>query len=108
VELRWVRRSTNGLADIIANEGVDKEGPELGSTWIKIPNGQFRTDCTQLAANDYDGSQSTDDHIEDEGTQLIEGKREFRKNMIGHHLNTSYNADHGHTTRGGTTPKSYQ
>jgi ribonuclease HI len=26
VELRWVRRSTNGLADRIANEGVDKEG----------------------------------------------------------------------------------
>ena len=27
VELRWVQRSTNGLVDRIANEGVDKEGP---------------------------------------------------------------------------------
>jgi ribonuclease HI len=27
VELRWVRRSTNGLANIIVNEGVDKQGP---------------------------------------------------------------------------------
>jgi hypothetical protein len=68
VELRWVQRSTNGLADRIANERVDKEGLEMGSTWSKILNGQFWTDCTQLAANDYDGSRSTDDHIKDEGT----------------------------------------
>jgi ribonuclease HI len=57
VELRWVRRSANGLADRIANEGVDKEGPELDTIWSNIPNGQFRTDCTQLAAKDYDNAE---------------------------------------------------
>jgi ribonuclease HI len=36
VELRWVRRSANGLADRISNEGVSKEGPELDTTWINI------------------------------------------------------------------------
>jgi hypothetical protein len=65
---RWVRRSANGLEDRIANEGVDKEGPELGSTWSKISNSQFQINCTQLAENDYDGSQCMDEHIEDEGT----------------------------------------
>jgi ribonuclease HI len=29
MELRWVRRSANGLVNRIANEGVDKEGPKL-------------------------------------------------------------------------------
>jgi len=32
VELHSVRRSANGLADKIANEGVSKEGPELDTT----------------------------------------------------------------------------
>jgi hypothetical protein len=68
VELCWVRRSTNGLADRIANEGVDKQRPELDTIWSNIPNGQFRTDYIQLAAKDYDDSRSTDDHIKDVGT----------------------------------------
>jgi ribonuclease HI len=42
VELRWVRRSANGLADRIENEGVDKEGPELDTIWRNIPQGQFQ------------------------------------------------------------------
>ena len=41
VELCWVRRSANGLADKISNEGVDKGGPELDTIWSNIPNGQF-------------------------------------------------------------------
>jgi ribonuclease HI len=32
VELRWVRRSANVLADRLTNEGVGKEGPELDDT----------------------------------------------------------------------------
>jgi ribonuclease HI len=32
VELRWVRKSANGLADRLANEGVGKEGSELHTT----------------------------------------------------------------------------
>jgi hypothetical protein len=39
VELRWVWRSTNGMADKIANEGVDKQGLELDTIWSNIPNG---------------------------------------------------------------------
>jgi hypothetical protein len=74
MELHWVRRSANGLADRIANEGVDKEGSKLDSTWSNIPNGQFRTDCTQLAVKDYDDNRSTNDHIEAEGAELIEGQ----------------------------------
>jgi len=64
VDLRWVRRSSNGLTDRISNEGVDKEGSDLDATWINIPNGQFQTDYTQLVAKDYDKNQSIDDHIE--------------------------------------------
>jgi hypothetical protein len=108
VELCWVRRSANGLADRIANEGVDKEGPELDSIWSNILNGQFRTDCIQLAAKDYDDSRSTNDHIEAGGAEIIEGHVGSRKNLIGHHLTMSYNADPGHTTRGGTTLRSCQ
>jgi hypothetical protein len=67
VELRWVKMLANGLEDIITNEGVNKEGPELDSTWSNTPNGQFRIDWTQLAAKDYDRSRSTNDHIEPEG-----------------------------------------
>jgi ribonuclease HI len=37
IELCWVRRSTNGLADRISNEGVIKEGPKLDTTWTNIP-----------------------------------------------------------------------
>jgi hypothetical protein len=108
VELHWVRRSANGLAERIANKGVNKKGIELDSTWNNILKGQFQTDCSQLAAKDYDDSQSTIDHIEARGTELIEGQAGSRQNPIGHILNTSYNADHSHTTRGGTTPRSYQ
>jgi len=39
MELRWVRRSTNGMENRIANKGVRKEGPELDTTWINIPEG---------------------------------------------------------------------
>jgi hypothetical protein len=38
MELRWVRRSTNGLVEIIANEGVSNEGSKLDTTWRNIPN----------------------------------------------------------------------
>jgi hypothetical protein len=39
VGLNWVQRSTNGLVDRIANEEVDKEGPEMDTTRSNIPNG---------------------------------------------------------------------
>jgi ribonuclease HI len=108
MELRWIRMSTNGLADRISNEGVDKEGSEMDSTWNNILNGQFQIDCTQLAAKDYDGSRSTGDHIEARGTELIEGQVGYKHNPIGHLLNTSYNEYHNHTTRGSMTPQSCQ
>jgi hypothetical protein len=56
VELRWVRRSENGLANIISIEGVKKQGPELDIIWSNILNGQFQIDCIQLATKDCDGS----------------------------------------------------
>jgi hypothetical protein len=49
VELRWVRRSANGLAGRLANEGVGKEGLEIDTTWINILNGQLRIDYIHLA-----------------------------------------------------------
>jgi hypothetical protein len=64
MELRCVRRSTNGLADRISNEGVDKEGSDLDATWINIPSGQFQTDYTQLVVKDYDDNRSTNNRIE--------------------------------------------
>jgi hypothetical protein len=73
MELRWVRRSANGLADIIANEGVDKEGPKLDTIGSNIPNGQFQSDCNQLAEKYCYDSRSTDDHIEDGGAEITEG-----------------------------------
>jgi hypothetical protein len=73
VESRWVQRSINGLANRIANEGVDKKGLELDTIWSNILNGQFRTDCIQLAAKDYDDNRSTNDHIKDGGTEITEG-----------------------------------
>jgi ribonuclease HI len=97
VELRWVRRSANGLADRITNEGVSKEGSELDTTWRNIPNGQFRTDCTQLATKDRDGSLSTEGHIERSGARPIDGHDESRQNIHGQHPITSDNA--GSTTQ---------
>jgi hypothetical protein len=45
VDLHWVWRLENGLAYIITNEGINKEGLELDTIWSNIPNGQFQTDC---------------------------------------------------------------
>jgi hypothetical protein len=108
VELRWVRRSTNGLADRIANEGVSKEGPELDTTWSNIPNGHFRTDCIQLATKDRDDNLSKEGHIEEGGARPIGRHEGSRKNLPAQHSTTSYNAGSDHTTDGGTTPRSRQ
>jgi ribonuclease HI len=75
MELRWVRKSTNGLADKIANEGVSKERPELDTTWINISEGQFRTACTQLATKYCDNKLSKEGHIE-EGSERSNGRLE--------------------------------
>jgi hypothetical protein len=93
VDLHWVWRSANGLADRITNEGIDEEGPELDTIWSNIPNGQFRTNCIQLATKDCDDNQSTNDHIEDGGTKITEGHVGSRQNPIAHHSNMSYNVD---------------
>ena len=108
MELCWVRRSLNGLTDRISNEGVDREGLKLDATWINIPSGKSWPDCIQLVTKDYDDSRSTGDHIEAGDTYLNEGKTRSRPNPLGHLLNTSYNADHSHTTRRGTIPRSCQ
>jgi hypothetical protein len=55
-----VQRSANRLTDIIANEGVDKEGLELETIWRNISQGQFREDCTQLAEKDWANRSNTE------------------------------------------------
>jgi ribonuclease HI len=108
VELRWVRRSANGLADRIANEGVSKEGPELDTTWINIPKGQFRTDCIQLATKDRDNNLSKEGHIE-EGSERPTGRHEGpRQDMTAQHSTTNHNAGSDYTTGEGTTTRSCQ
>jgi ribonuclease HI len=82
VELRWVRRSANALADRLANEGVDKEGPELDDTWINIPSGQLRTDCNHLAEKYREGSLSMEGHIEEDIARPLGRYAGPRKNMI--------------------------
>jgi hypothetical protein len=93
--------------DRIANEGVSKEGSELDTTWSNIPNGQFRTDCTQLATKYCDISLSTEGHIERSGARPIGGYDESRQNLHGQHPITSDNAGSDHTTDGGTTSRSH-
>jgi ribonuclease HI len=108
VELRWVCRSANGLADIIANEGVSKEGPELDTTRSNIPNRQFRTNFIQLVTKDRDDNQSTEGHIKEGGARPIGMHKGSMQNLIAQHSTTSYNADSEHTTDGGMAPRSCQ
>ena len=63
VELCWVSKSTNALADRLANEGVGKEGMELDDTWINILDGQLITDCNHLVAKDCEDMLSMEGHI---------------------------------------------
>jgi hypothetical protein len=76
VELCWVRRSANGLADRIANEGVSKEGPELDTTWHNIPEGQFRMECLQLATKYCDNNLSKEGHIEEDNERPGDGTKD--------------------------------
>ena len=73
MELRWVQRSANGLADRIENEGVDNEGLELDTIWRNIPQGQFRVDCTQLVEKYWDNRSSMKDYDKNGGTTGTEG-----------------------------------
>jgi hypothetical protein len=52
------------LADMIANEGVNRVDNLLDETWIRIPRGQLRTDCEHLVDLDHSGSFQNDSHIE--------------------------------------------
>jgi ribonuclease HI len=108
VELRWVRRSANGLADRIANEGVSKEGPELDTTWINIPQGQFRTDCTQLATKYRDNNLSKGGHIEEGSESPSERTIGPRQDMTAQHSTTNHNVGSTYTTGEGTTTRSCQ
>jgi hypothetical protein len=108
MELRWVRRSANGLADRITNEEVSKEGSELDTTWRNILNGQFRTYCIQLATKDRDDSLSTKGHIERSGARPTGEHDESRQNLHGQHPIKSDNAGSDHTIDGGTTSRSHQ
>jgi hypothetical protein len=108
VELRWVRRSSNGLANRISNEGVSKEGPELDTTWINIPEGQFRMDCIQIATKDRDNNLSKEGHIE-QGCERPSGRHEGpRQDMTFQHMTTNHNAGSDYTTGEGTTTRSCQ
>jgi hypothetical protein len=108
VELCWVRRSANGLADIIANEGVSKEGSELDTTWRNILNGQFKTNSIQLATKYSEGRLSMKGHIERSGRRLIGGHDESKQNLHGQHLIKNENAGSYHTIDGGMTSRSHQ
>jgi ribonuclease HI len=78
VELCWVHRSVNDLADRLANEGLGKEGLELDTIWINIPNGQLRIDCIQLVTKDREGNLSKEGHIE-EGSARLSGRHTRRR-----------------------------
>jgi hypothetical protein len=108
VELHWVRRSTNGLADRITNEGVSKEGSGLDTTWSNIPNGQFRTECIQIVTKYCDDNLSTEGHIERSGARPIGGHDKPRQNLQDQHSIASDNAGSDHTTDGGMTTRSHQ
>jgi hypothetical protein len=103
LELRWVRRSTNGLANKITNEGVNKEGPELDITWINILEGQFRMDCIQLATKDCDSSLSKEGHIEEGNerpSRRLEGPRQdMTASTIDYNVESDYTKDEGTATR---------
>jgi ribonuclease HI len=72
VEFRWIRRTTNALADRLANEGVNREGQELDEAWTRIPRGKLRMDCIHLAARDHGGSFRDEGHIEEDDARLLE------------------------------------
>ena len=55
--------------DKLANEGIGKEGLELDTTWINIPNGQLRSDCIHLVTKDREGRLSKEGHIEKGSTR---------------------------------------
>jgi ribonuclease HI len=98
LELHWVHRSANGPADKIANEGVSKEGPELDTTWINIPQGQFITDCTKLVTKHRDISLSKGGHIE-EGSERTVGPKQ---DMTTQHSTTNHNVGSTYTIGEGT------
>jgi hypothetical protein len=103
-----VRRSRNGLADKIENEGVKNEGPELDTIWSNIPQGQFRADCTELATKDLDNRSSTKDYDKNEGTTDTVGHVGPRQNLMAHQSNKVANANTDHTSGEGTTPQPRQ
>jgi hypothetical protein len=104
VDLCCVHRSANDLEDIIANEGVSKEGPELDITWINIPQGQFRNDYTQLATKYRDNGLRKGGHIE-EGSERTVGPRQ---DMTTQHSTTNHNVGSTYTTGEGMTTRSCQ
>jgi hypothetical protein len=92
VELCWVHRSTNGMADKLANEGANKEGLELDTTWINIPNGQLRTNCIQLATKDRESRLSKEGHIKKGSARPNDGHAKPRQDMIVEHSVTNQHA----------------
>jgi hypothetical protein len=63
IEFRWIRRSTNALVDILANEGAIQGDNMLDEAWIGMPRGQLRSDCEHLVNLDHSGSFRNDSHI---------------------------------------------
>jgi ribonuclease HI len=108
VELCFVRTSANGLVGKISNEGVSKDRPKLDTTWINIPNGQFKIDCIQLATKYCDGSLREEGHIE-EGSARTSGRHEGpRQDMTAQHMTTNYNAGSEYTIGESMTTRSCQ
>jgi hypothetical protein len=89
VELRWVCGSANGLVDRLANEGVGKEGSELDTTWISLPNDQLRIDCIHLETKYHEGRLSKEGHIDKSSTRPDDRQAGPRKEMISEHSITN-------------------
>jgi hypothetical protein len=79
-----VRRSANGLADRITNEGVKNEGPELDTIWSNLPQGQFQANCTQLVENNWDNMSSMKDYSKNGGAIDTVGHVGPRQNLMAH------------------------
>ena len=77
-----MHRSMNALLDRLSNKGVHKEVSELDDTWINILSGKLRTDYSELAAKDREGSLSMEGHIEEDIARPLKKYTGPRKNRV--------------------------
>jgi hypothetical protein len=92
MELHWVHKSTNGLADRLANKGVGKEGLELDTTWSSLSNDELKTDCIHLATKYHEGRLIKKGHIEKGIARPGDRQARPRKEMMVEHSITNDHA----------------